>query len=970
VIDPEAGASSESSVRTFHVSSALPLSFSQLESYSAVGMPALDWLWEGFNVSITAYGQSGTGKSFSLFQCVGMQPHEQDGILPNLLYDLYERISTSPTPHTYSVGISYWDIEDDKIVDLLEKAETAVRDIQSTRHAPSSELARRNGAFTTVHAPSYEHALRVLQSARAYSSNWNQGVVGENLGLLPNKAHAFVRLSLFDARLKRISTAHIIDLVGHQRMKDPGYQSIQAEAALSRHREKSRINQSLVSTAKLLSLLAKSSTNSKNKNLSNVPARDCRLTEMLAPLIAENCKSFFLCTLSPVAADYADTTTILRTVTQIARIRVPCMKVMNVEEVELAFLPVEYLLAIDSAAQSAGHHRMGQQAHAHTIPGMPSSKYLAVSDSQAVRKESVRPTRPYHQPTTMAPPEQASSPFSDHLGGLEPSSLNVSEEEEEEEGNDQDQILARHSSHQNGNGKETQKVPPSPLEQLAAMEWHTGGSHDTNEEVGAMENSNSAYLRYEGSTSSDKEETHDASFDLEFENLQAGLLRRARERGMTVAEPVMVTYAEEQNSTRTVSPNKARRQLFEEGEQFAHVDLPEEGESRVQRVRPEVSRSSISNDTETTSSALEQIETPDKLTWEEYDRLRRNYGTLLSILKRTEVLKEQQRDKISSLELLMQENTTTLEVQVEDLKAETVSLRSRIRQLESSSMMEDVFRLYERDVEKLRQDYKSMAEENRILQDRLRARAVGDTSIRTSPVRSPLGKVNAGLKATKAQVTHARKTQEELEAVKEELHNLKKKERQFNVSKRCFDDASRRLATVQKELAMKEGKLVEEHMERTMLQTREGKLVTGMESLRSENSHLKKLLQETEEELMRSKQDIVKLEGTAMKEKMLAKASGRAKDVTKRGMEERHSSVGACEDLLGKIERNMQPDNKTGALLSRLRFELRKVEDERKTVAQHEHQLLDMMLEQKAQHDVDPRKLEIVRKQQSAGHKK
>jgi hypothetical protein len=61
--------------RVYNVSAALPTYASQRDLYNAVGVGALDTLWEGFNSSIIAMGQVGTGKTHCLFG----SPVSEDG---------------------------------------------------------------------------------------------------------------------------------------------------------------------------------------------------------------------------------------------------------------------------------------------------------------------------------------------------------------------------------------------------------------------------------------------------------------------------------------------------------------------------------------------------------------------------------------------------------------------------------------------------------------------------------------------------------------------------------------------------------------------------------------------------------------------------------------------------------------------------------------------------------------------------
>ena len=60
---------------------------------------ALEWFLDGFNATIVTYGQSGTGKTHSLFG-VGAGRSDGDlGLIPRMLADFFRRCAT---PHPLS----------------------------------------------------------------------------------------------------------------------------------------------------------------------------------------------------------------------------------------------------------------------------------------------------------------------------------------------------------------------------------------------------------------------------------------------------------------------------------------------------------------------------------------------------------------------------------------------------------------------------------------------------------------------------------------------------------------------------------------------------------------------------------------------------------------------------------------------------------------------------------------------------
>lgn len=69
---------------------------------------------------------------------------------------------------------------------------------------------------------------------------------------VPNNAHLFVRITLYDAIKQQMSTLHVIDLAGNQRLS-----RYRNDCSSQKHQEKLAINQQLLSLSKLVSELSR-----------------------------------------------------------------------------------------------------------------------------------------------------------------------------------------------------------------------------------------------------------------------------------------------------------------------------------------------------------------------------------------------------------------------------------------------------------------------------------------------------------------------------------------------------------------------------------------------------------------------------------------------------------------------------------------------------------------------------------------
>lgn len=85
--------------------------------YADIGEEMLQHSFDGYNVCIFAYGQTGAGKSYTM---MGKQEESQEGVIPMICKDLFRRIQeTEGVDLKYSVEVSYMEIYCERVRDLL-----------------------------------------------------------------------------------------------------------------------------------------------------------------------------------------------------------------------------------------------------------------------------------------------------------------------------------------------------------------------------------------------------------------------------------------------------------------------------------------------------------------------------------------------------------------------------------------------------------------------------------------------------------------------------------------------------------------------------------------------------------------------------------------------------------------------------------------------------------------------------------
>ena len=94
---------------------------SQQDVYDVAARPIIDSVLEGFSGTIFAYGQTSSGKTYTM-QGPDINDVEQQGIIPRMVRTVFNRIETASENIEFAVKVFMAEIYNEKIRDLLEKS--------------------------------------------------------------------------------------------------------------------------------------------------------------------------------------------------------------------------------------------------------------------------------------------------------------------------------------------------------------------------------------------------------------------------------------------------------------------------------------------------------------------------------------------------------------------------------------------------------------------------------------------------------------------------------------------------------------------------------------------------------------------------------------------------------------------------------------------------------------------------------
>ncbi|KAI8637462.1 P-loop containing nucleoside triphosphate hydrolase protein [Parasitella parasitica] len=289
--------------RYFTFDFVFPPKTSQQELYDHSILPLVDRFIEGKNVAILAFGQNGSGKTYSLGTGTGQS--NQQGIIPRFAHSLFKRAAELQS-NTFQIYASFLELYNEDIHDLLISTEmthqqkdhaTIIEDIDGKIHwtgvkeqriYTAKDLMRclQNGSQKR-RACSSSHAIFSIiltQQAVNYDTDTaaaDTSMLVENMGVAPQSL---------------VSKFYFVDFAGSERLE-------QSSAMKDRQKE---INGGLLPLDRVLSALG-DNKKSGSKWPGHVPHKDGKLTSLLQDSLGGNSHTLMLACVSASSSDYTET---------------------------------------------------------------------------------------------------------------------------------------------------------------------------------------------------------------------------------------------------------------------------------------------------------------------------------------------------------------------------------------------------------------------------------------------------------------------------------------------------------------------------------------------------------------------------------------------------------------------------------------------------------------------------------------
>ncbi|CAX44217.1 kinesin-like protein, putative [Candida dubliniensis CD36] len=235
------------------------------------------FLEEGYNGTIFAYGMTGSGKTFSMKGC-----DTDPGFVELAINDIFQKITDNATTKKYKMDISYLEIYNEKIIDLLSgspSSPTTSQSNQDLKIRDDVDFGIKVVGLTSANITSKPQLLQLIKYG-----DTNRKTSATDFNARSSRSHSIlqIRLQTIDllSETELKSTLSLCDLAGSER----------AATSLERRKEGSFINKSLLALSNVINKLSSST-------LEHIPYRDSKLTRLLQPALSGSSLVSILCTI-------------------------------------------------------------------------------------------------------------------------------------------------------------------------------------------------------------------------------------------------------------------------------------------------------------------------------------------------------------------------------------------------------------------------------------------------------------------------------------------------------------------------------------------------------------------------------------------------------------------------------------------------------------------------------------------------
>ena len=277
--------------KTFPFDYVYPMETTQREVYDQVAFPIVDSIFQGYNGTIFAYGQTGCGKTFTMMGII--TDPQLRGVIPNAFDHIFGFIKTEGESRKFFLRCSFVEIYNEEVRDLLGNKDKKL----DIREDPKKGTFLKDLTYVTIKNPAdIDKSLD--------TGNKNRHVGATSMNDQSSRSHSLFTVYLEieekgennNSRIKS-GKLNLVDLAGSERVG-------KTNATGKTFDEGKKINLSLTALGSVIDALS--------QNRKYIPYKDSKLTRLLADSLGGNTKTVMFANISPASYNYDETLGTLR----------------------------------------------------------------------------------------------------------------------------------------------------------------------------------------------------------------------------------------------------------------------------------------------------------------------------------------------------------------------------------------------------------------------------------------------------------------------------------------------------------------------------------------------------------------------------------------------------------------------------------------------------------------------------------
>ncbi|KAJ2878037.1 Kinesin- motor protein [Coemansia aciculifera] len=315
--------SASSAIQTYNFDGVFGPQTTQEQIYEKIASPILEEVMQGYSCTIFAYGQTGTGKTYTMQgdlesassetgnggvvkgdPLASLQVSTNAGLIPRTLHNLFYILDKQSAD--YKVHVSYVELYNEELVDLLSSGNSGkgagIKLLDSgqdkgmfIQHLTEIRVRKAKGAMDLLEAGTNRRKVAATRCNKESS-----------------RSHAIFTITVKITERDETGDGQVIEKLGKLNLVDlAGSENVGRSGADAR--ETSSINKSLLALGQVIAAVAKRSP--------HVPYRDSKLTQMLRDSLGGHTRACMIATINTSQQSFPETVKTLKYASQAKDVR-------------------------------------------------------------------------------------------------------------------------------------------------------------------------------------------------------------------------------------------------------------------------------------------------------------------------------------------------------------------------------------------------------------------------------------------------------------------------------------------------------------------------------------------------------------------------------------------------------------------------------------------------------------------------